>query len=314
MPQMHPDMEALLQAREQTSAQLGPRGDDATEARRWWNTYASILGQPHPADMHVYDRTIPTAHRDVPVRVYQPSGKRGPRPCIIYMHGGGFMLGDLDSSDGNAWGYAAETGATVVSVDYRLTPEHPFPAAFDDCYGVLTWLAENPGDIGVDADRIAVAGDSAGGCLGAGLALASRDQGGPRIVAQALIYPWFGADKVGGSYVEFASGLGLTAASMIKFDRAYLPDDPDSTDPYARPIKATDFSNLPPALVHSAEMDPIRDDGRAFAAKLALGGTWVTYREAKGMVHGFLRARFTGAAARAEFKVACDFMREYLGE
>ena len=153
MAQMHPDMEALLQAREQTNAQLGPRGDDPVEARRWWNTYADILGQPHPADMHVYDRTIPTAHLDVPVRVYQPAGKSGARPCILYMHGGGFMLGDLDSSDSNAWGYAQETGATVVSVDYRLTPEHPYPAAFEDCYGVLSWLAENPGELGIDASR-----------------------------------------------------------------------------------------------------------------------------------------------------------------
>lgn len=313
MAQMHTDMQALLQAREQTNAQLGPRGDNPAEARRWWNAYAAILAQPHPEKMQAYDRIIPTPGGDVPVRVYQPAGVSGKRPCIIYMHGGGFMLGDLDSSDSNAWGYADETGATVVSVDYRLTPEHPFPAAFDDCYGVLTWLAANPDELGIDATRIAVAGDSAGGTLGAALTLASRDRGGPRIVAQALVYPWLGLEHNTPSYVEYANGLGLTAASMQKFDQLYLPDDPDSDDPYARPIKARDFSNLPPALVHSAEMDPIRDDGRAYAAKLALAGNWVTYREARGMVHGFLRARFTGVAARVEFAVACDFLRAHLG-
>jgi len=313
MAEMHPEMRVLLQAREATNAKLGPRGDAPADARRWWNTYAAILGRPHPEDMHVYDRTIPTAEIDVPVRVYQPGGKSGPRPCIIYMHGGGFMMGDLDSSDSNAWGYAQETGATVVSVDYRLTPEHPYPAAFNDCYGVLTWLAANADELGIDAGRIAVAGDSAGGTLGAAMCLAARDRQGPRIVAQALIYGSFGLDQTGGSYLEHADGLGLTTASTRKFRQYYLGDNADTDDPYARPSKARDFAGLPPALVHSAEMDPIRDDGRTFAARLASAGTWVTYREAKGMVHGFLRARFTGAAARAEFEVACAFLRTYLG-
>jgi acetyl esterase len=313
---MHPDMQVLLQAREQTNAQHGPRTDDPADARRWWNTYASILGRPHPEDMHVYDRTISTAERDVPVRVYQPAGVSGTRlqgRCILYMHGGGFMMGDLDSSDSNAWGYAQETGATVVSVDYRLTPEHPYPAAFNDCYGVLTWLAANPDEVGIDASRIAVAGDSAGGNLGAALCLAARDRQGPGIVAQALIYGSFGLDQDAGSYLEYAEGLGLTLASTRKYRQLYLPGNIDTDDPYARPIRARDFSGLPPALLHSAEMDPIRDDSREYAAGLARAGTWVTYREARGMVHGFLRARFTGTAARAEFEVACAFLREHLG-
>lgn len=311
-PQMHDDMLALLDAREQTNAQHGPRSEDAADARSWWNVYANILSQPHPEDMHVYDRTVPTESFDVPVRVYRPANASEPAPCIIYMHGGGFMMGDLDSSDSNAWGYAAETGAVVVSVDYRLTPEHPYPAAFNDCYGVLTWVADNAGELGIDAERIAVAGDSAGGNLGAALALAARDHGGPHIAAQALIYGSFGLEQDSGSYLEYAEGLGLTLASTQKFRQMYLPDQLDTDDPYARPIKARDFANLPPALVHSAEMDPIRDDGRAYAAQLALAGNWVTYREARGMVHGFLRARFTGEAARAEFEVACAFLRTHL--
>ncbi|HEX5165015.1 MAG TPA: alpha/beta hydrolase [Thermomicrobiales bacterium] len=311
-PQMHPDMQVLLQAREQTNAKLGPRGDAPEDARRWWNTYAAILAQPHPEDMHVYDRSIPTEEHDVPVRIYRPNGVSDAAPCIVYMHGGGFMMGDLDSSDSNAWGYAEEVGAVVVSVDYRLTPEHPYPAAFNDCYGVLCWLAANPGELGIDAGRIAVAGDSAGGNLGAALALAARDRGGPQIAAQALIYGSFGLDQDSGSYLEFAEGLGLTLASTQKFRRLYLPGNLDSDDPYARPIRARDFSGLPPALVHSAEMDPIRDDGRAYAARLALAGNLVTYREARGMVHGFLRARFTGATARVEFEAACAFLREQL--
>jgi acetyl esterase len=313
MPQMHPDMQALLQAREQTNAQLGPRGDAPEDARRWWNIYASVLAQPHPEDLHVHDRSIPTDDNDVPVRVYRPAGLDDRSPCVIYMHGGGFMMGDLDSSDSIAWGYAQETRATVVSVDYRLTPEHPYPAAFNDCYGVLTWLAANADEIGIDAGRIAVAGDSAGGNLGAVLALAARDRQGPPIAAQALIYGSFGLDQDAGSYLEYAEGLGLTLASTRKFRQLYLPGNLDTDDPYARPLKAQNLSGLPPALVHSAEMDPIRDDGRAYAARLALAGNWVTYREARGMVHGFLRARFTGASARAEFEVACAFLRAHLG-
>ena len=311
-PQMHTDMQVLLEAREQTNAQLGPRGEAPVDARRWWNAYASFLAQPHPEDMRVYDRTIPTNDNEVPVRVYRPADVSDAAPCIIYMHGGGFMMGDLDSSDANAWGYAQEVSAVVVSVDYRLTPEHPYPAAFNDCYGVLTWLATHADEIGIDAERIAVVGDSAGANLGAALSLAARDRSGPRIAAQALIYGSFGLDQESGSYLEFAEGLGLTLASTRNFRHLYLPDNPDTDDPYARPIKARDFSGLPPALVHSAEMDPIRDDGRAYSAQLALAGNWVTYREARGMVHGFLRARFTGASARAEFEASCSFLRTHL--
>lgn len=312
-PTLHPDMQPLVNAREETNARLGERSADPADARCWWNTYAEILSQPHPNDMHVFDRAIPVDGREVSVRIYEPGGTAAPRPCVLYMHGGGFMLGDLDSSDSNAWGYAQETGATVVSVDYRLTPEHPFPAAFDDCYGVLAWLAEHADDIGIDATRIAVAGDSAGGCLGAALALAVRDRGGPPIVAQVLTYGWFGLPQDAGSYTEFANGPGLTAKSMRLFDALFLPDDPDSANPCARPIMATDFSNLPPALVHAAGIDPIRDDSRAFASRLALAGSPVTYREAHGMIHGFLRARFSGPAAKAEFQVGCDFLKECFG-
>jgi acetyl esterase len=229
------------------------------------------------------------------------------------MHGGGFMLGDLASSDSIAWGLADQTGAVVVSVDYRLTPEHPYPAAFDDCYGVLSHLAAHADDFGVDAARVAVAGDSAGGNLSAALCLAARDRGGPRIAAQALIYPGTGLDQSAASYIEHADSPGLTTEGTRKYRDLYLPGNRDTDDPYARPVMARDLSNLPPAWVHSAEIDPIRDDGRVYASKLALAGVDVTYREARGMIHGFMRARFLGAAARAEFDAICDFLKHHLG-
>jgi acetyl esterase len=228
------------------------------------------------------------------------------------MHGGGFSKGDLDSSDSNAWGFAAQTSASVVSVDYRLAPEHPYPAAFNDCYGVLTWLAAEGHALAIDGSRLAVVGDSAGGNLAAALCLAARDQEGPRISAQALIYAGVGLDQDTGSYVEHADGPGLTTAATKNYRAMYLPGDQETHDPYARPVMAGDFAGLPPALVHSAEIDPIRDDGRAYAANLALAGTSVAYREAKGMIHGFMRARFTGAAAALEYQVICEFLRDHL--
>jgi acetyl esterase len=230
----------------------------------------------------------------------------------LYLHGGGFMLGDLDSSDSIAWGYALQTGATVASVDYRLTPEHIWPAAFNDSYGVLSWLHAKGPEHGIAPDRIALAGDSAGGRLTAGLCLKARDLGGLHIVAQALIYASAGAVPSSRSAVDFAEGYGLTAAKYQKFYKALFPDSRYDDDPYAWPIRASDLSNLPPALIHTAEIDPIRDDGRAYAAKLALAGSPVTYREARGMIHGFMRARFFGPAAKAEFGYICAFLRSHL--
>ena len=304
---MHPDMKILTEARPPP-----PPGQTIEENRAAWTEYSQKLSEPAPRDMTVFDRTISTPAGHVLVRVYHPGATQAPGACIVYMHGGGFMKGDLDSSDSIAWGFAEKTGASVISVDYRLAPEHPYPAAFDDCYGVLTWLADNGGDIDVDGRRFAVAGDSAGGNLAAALCLAARDRGGPKIMAQALIYPGTGLDQDRGSYIENADGPGLTTAGTKQYRDWYLPHDTDTTDPYARPIMATDFANLPSAHVHSAEIDPIRDDGRVFASKLALAGNLVTYREAKGMIHGFMRARFKGAGAAAEYQAVCDFLKNQL--
>jgi acetyl esterase len=303
MTSIHPDMQVLMDAR----AAAGEKGYEAAGARRFWTAYTNALGQPCPDDMAVRNATVATPDYPVPVRIYRPAGDGGPRPCIIYLHGGGFMLGDLDSSDSIAWGFAQGTGAVVVSVDYRLTPEHPYPAAFNDTYGVLCHVAANPDEFGIDAARVAVAGDSAGGNLSAAACLAARDRGGPLIRAQALIYPGTELDQSCPSYVEHAESPGLTTEGTKKYRDLYLPDDRHTDDPYARPVMATDHSGLPPAWVHSAEIDPIRDDGRVYAGKLTGAGNWVTYREARGMIHGFMRARFTGAAARAEFDAICGF-------
>jgi acetyl esterase len=306
---MHPEMQFLLDARDRAG---GP-GSDVVAYRRFWNAYAAVTASPRPADMQVWDGRLATGWGGVAYRVYRPAGPPGPRPGIVYLHGGGFMLGDLDSSDTTAWGLAQESGAAVVSVDYRLAPEHPAPAAFEDSWAVLAWLGRDGGQLGLDPARLAVAGDSAGGNLAAALSLAARDRGGPALRAQAAIYPWVGISFDHPSYRENALGPGLTLESMLKFRQAYL-GGADSDDPYAMPIKARSFAGLPPALVVTAALDPLRDDGRVYAARLAEAGSDVTYRECPGLLHGFLRARLAGPHCAAEFARICGFLRAALAE
>ncbi len=300
-------MQALVEARKGL-----PTPNSIAEERENWTTYAARLAQPAPDDMHVSDISIDTPDRAVPVRLYKPNGVPTPAPAIIYLHGGGFMKGDLDSSDSIAWGLAEQANALVFSVDYRLTPEHPYPCAFNDAYGVTERIHGRANEFGVLPTRIAIAGDSAGGNLAAATCLAARDRSGPPICAQALVYPGTGLDQTAGSYVENADAFGLSTASTVRYRDLYLPDDPDTEDPYARPVVATNHAQLPPAWVHSAEIDPIRDDGRVYASKLALAGNEAHYREAKTMIHGFMRARFTGPSAREEFAAICQFLREKL--
>lgn len=304
---LHPDMQFLIDSR-------SPLPPNATieQQRANWNDYARRTNRPHPPSLDVQDMPIPCGDREVVVRVYRHKHGATPTPCVMYMHGGGFMLGDLDSSDSVAWGFAVDTGATVVSVDYRLTPEHPWPGGFDDCYDVLVWLAANGDQIGIDPDRIVIAGDSAGGRFSACVSQKSRDLGGPKIRAQAIIYGNGGPIADAPSMVEFAEGFGLSAARTREFAQKLFPNGAPLDDPHAFPIHAKDVSGLPPTLVHVAEFDPIRDAGRAYAAKLILAGNDVTYREARGMLHGFMRARFTGKQAAAEFAFICRFLADHL--
>ena len=311
MGTLHPDMAIL------TEAQKGAYGGATiAEQREAWGRYTASIAEPPPDTLAVRDTELPgthhpTGHR-VKVRVYRPKNAAGAVPCVIYMHGGGFMKGDLDSSDPIAWGFAAQTGAVVVSVDYRLTPEHPYPAAFHDCLAVLRHLAAEPADFGIDPARIGVAGDSAGGHLAASLCLAARDGIAPAPVCQAVIYTVTGTDMTMPSYTDNATGYGLTTAACRDYYRILLTRPEYQADPHARPAIVENLAGLPPAFVHSAEFDPVRDDGRLYAARLALAGVDVTYREARGMIHGFMRARFKGAAARAEYDAICNFLRERL--
>lgn len=303
----HPDMTVLIEAQK-----VAYGGTTVDEQRKAWSAYTRKLAPPRASGMNVRDVLIPTVGHEVPVRIYRPADATGALPCILYMHGGGFMKGDLDSSDPIAWGLTHETGAVTVSIDYRLTPEHPYPAAFNDCYGVLAYMAANARHFEINPTRIAVAGDSAGGHLAASLCLATRDRKGPRIAAQAIIYTVIGTDMTAPSYQENAEGYGLTTDACHTYMKLLLPNPEHQTDPYARPAVAADFSGLPPAYIVSAELDPVRDDGREYASRLAAAGIEVTYHEARLMLHGFMRARFTGATAKAEYDRICAFLRAHM--
>jgi len=234
----------------------------------------------------VEDRTIPGPGGSIPVRLYTPEG-RGAHPLLLYFHGGGWVLGGLDTHDTVCRELAHGAGCAVMSVDYRLAPEHQFPAAPDDCYAALVWAATNAAAIGVDATRIAVGGDSAGGNLTCVTALQARDKGGPRLCFQLPVYPVTNHSLDTPSYRENAKGYLLETESMAWFWGHYLPSDRDGEHAYASPLRATDFRELPPALVITAEFDPLRDEGEAYGKRLQEAGVPTELRRYDGMIHGF---------------------------
>ena len=309
---LHPDMQILFEARE--SVDIKPTKNSVAGYRSFWEHYYRAIPNPRPDTIKIDDFTVSVEDHEVPVRVYRPADVQDNAACVIYLHGGGFMLGDLESSDIIAWGFASEAGAVTISVDYRLAPEHPYPAALDDTYGVLCWVHDNASRIGINPDRIALVGDSAGGCLATAACRMACEQNGPAIAAQATIYPVTGVAMDSPSYVENADAVGLTASSMKFYLENYLQSPMDWADALARPILAdvTDLSGLPSAFVHTAQFDPIRDDGRIYAAMLAQAGCNVTYREVPGMIHGFYRLRLASVAVAHEYAQVCDFLRRTL--
>jgi acetyl esterase len=224
---------------------------------------------------------------DIPLRIYWPKSAP-PHGAVIYFHGGGHVIGDLDTHDTIARNLCAGAGAVLVSVDYRLGPEHKFPAAVDDAWAAYEWVRRQAASLGVDATRLAVCGDSSGGNLAAVVALMARDAGRRDIKLQALIYPVADYSLVGESYEQFTDGYGiLTRNAMQWFRGHYLGSRTEAEDWRASPIKAKSFAGLPPALIITAECDVLRDDGHRLAAALRAGGTPVEHKEYAGMIHGF---------------------------
>lgn len=265
---------------------LGGTVHDAAEAR-------ALLGRigflPGPEMARVEDRRIPgpMGAPDLPVRIYWPAADEGPLPLVVYFHGGGFVLCDLDTHDSVCRRAAAGAGAIVVSVGYRLAPEHPFPAAVDDAYAAACWASVHAPALAADPDRLAVAGDSAGGNLAAVTCLSARDAGGPAIAFQLLICP--SLDYVGDyrSRRTNAEGYFLTETHIRWYAEQYLGELAKSEDWRASPIHADSLAGLPEALVVTAECDPLRDEGEAYAQRLSAEGSPAAVQRAAGLFHGF---------------------------
>lgn len=236
----------------------------------------------------VEDRSIPGPDGEIPIRLYYPAGD-APFATLVYFHGGGWVIGDLDTHHGFCHALAKTSGCLVVAVDYRLAPEHRYPAAVEDAYAATQWIAENSELIQADPDRFAVCGDSAGGHLAAVVSLMARDRKGPRIDLQILIYPITDCSFDTPSYEENREGYMLTRDLMKWFWNHFINDESEADDPYASPLRARNFSNLPPALILTAEYDPLRDEGEAYGKKLQEAGVNVTLSRYPGMIHAFIR-------------------------
>jgi acetyl esterase/lipase len=259
------------------------------------------LPEGMPEMAAITEAAIPGQAGDVPARIYRPTGDLG-GPVLVYLHGGGLVMGSNHSFEPLARELAAATAATVVAVDYRLAPESPPPAQFDDAWAAVGWVARSADKLGVDAGRLAVIGDSAGGSLAAAVALAARDRGGPPICAQVLLYPGLDRD------MDVPSMIALAEAPMLSRDDIdYMHALVDGAagppcDPYLVPAYASDLSGLPPAIVVTAGCDPIRDWGERYAARLCAAGVQTTLTRYPGMYHGFLMR--SDATARGRLAIA----------
>jgi len=250
----------------------------------------------------------------IPIRVYRPIGVAADAqvPALVYFHGGGWVIGDLDTHDVLCRQITAAAGLEVIAVDYRLAPEHKFPAAADDAWAATRWVVANAGRLGVDATRIAVGGDSAGGNLAAVVALMARDAGAPSIAFQALLYPVTEVGTETGSYRSFADGYLLTRESMSWFFDHYLKSADDAKDWRVSPLRAPSLKGLPPALIVTAGFDPLRDEGEAYARALREAGVRVDYICYGGMIHGFApMGRLIDTGNRAVAHIAAS-LREAL--
>jgi len=272
------------------------------------------LGAPAEPVESVVDRRIDVPGGTIGLRIHSPVGAAagGLLPAVLQYHGGGFVLGNLDSHESIARFYCAHAGAVVVSVDYNLAPEHRFPAQVEESYAALRWVADHASELHVDPARVAVAGDSAGGNLATVMCLLSKARGGPRIAAQALLYPVvdFRSHDLYASHQEFGDGnYFLSIKDMDWFRSLYFADATQHADPSASPITATDLSGLPPALVATAGCDPLRDEGRAYADRLAAAGVPVEYRCFDSTIHAC--ASFAGAipAGREMLAFVADWLR-----
>ena len=306
---LHPEYQALL-------AQLAeldgpPLSEMPVEAAREMFRVA----QPIREDLELAQITnteVAGPASSIPIRVYQPATD-GPHPLVFMFHGGGWVIGDLDTADGQSREVAIGADVVVISVDYRLAPEHRFPAAAEDCYAAVCDVERLAAEFNADTSRIALAGDSAGGNLAAVVAQMVRDQGGPELRFQLLVYPVTdGVNLERPSYEENAEGYMLTKESMEWFWSEYCAEAEDRTNPYASPILAKDLSDLPPALVQTAEFDPLRDEGEAYGRALGNARNQVEIKRYDGFIHGFFAHSAQLPSTAIAMQDACTALKEAL--
>jgi acetyl esterase len=285
---LDPQVALYLRKGAEMNTEPGPELSLADQRRQSELTALEEAGTPENVAA-IMDHAIPGPGGDIPLRIYTPEGA-GPFPVLIYFHPGGWVFGSIAASDPVCRAIARHTPCMVVSVGYRLAPEHPFPAAPEDCYAALKWVAEHAGEINADPTRIAVGGESAGGNLAAAVSLMARDRRGPALCLQIMIYGETDYYEPGTtSYQTYAQGYNLTRDDMIWFWEQYLERKEDATHPYAAPLRATSLSQLPPALIITAEYDPVRDEAEEYARRLQEEGVEVQLSRYEGMVHSFFR-------------------------
>jgi len=317
MPELHPEAEAFLATVEQLPQppRYAVTANEARAALR--ELFAGDGALTDDADdlAAVEEFAVPGPDDDpaetdegIPLRLYVPAAEP-PHPTLVFYHGGGWVVGDLDTHDNVCRALCARADCAVVAVDYRLAPEHPFPAAVEDAYAALEWVAEHGGRATLDPDRLAVGGDSAGGNLAAAVALMARDFGGPDLAHQLLVYPAVASPELQSfpSYEENATGYLLERPGMEWYYERYVGSSVHAANPYLAPLLADDLGDLPPATVLTAGFDPLRDEGQAYADALAEAGVPVEHRHHEGQIHGFVSlTEFMDAADAALDDLAAD--------
>jgi len=283
------------------------------ELRQQLRVMVSLMDEPAPALPRVEDIRIPGPAGEIPARVYSSSAAKTPQPAVAYFHGGGWVQGDLETHHGLCARLAKHAGVLVVAVDYRLAPEHKFPAAVEDCLAAYRWLRAKGRDVGADTDRVAVAGDSAGGNLSAVVSQLAASGGTPVPTCQVLIYPAVDFSLETDSHRELADGHVIPRDRILWYTEQYLKSEADKTDLRASPLRAPSLKGQPPAMIVTGGFDPLRDEGRAYGDRLRQAGVDVVYREYPGQIHAFVsltKAIPQGMACTLEI---AEFLRQRLG-
>lgn len=308
---LDPQCRAICEAAAQAGSPFA--ADDPQAVRTGYAATTAVYTHPTPPLDSIANLAFAGAEGNLRARVYRPRDAAAPAPVLVFLHGGGWSAGDLDTHDHVCRYLAARAGAVVAAIDYRLAPEHRFPAAFEDARAALHWIHADAAELGLDTARVAVGGDSAGGNLAAALAVAARDEGLPPLKLQLLVYPALDLTADNDSLRENGEGYLLTRDAMEQFMGWYLPDRLARSDPRASPRYAPDHSGLAPAFVQAAEFDPLRDEARDYAALLEAAGVPVTYKCYDGMIHGFMRMGARVDAAFAALDDAADALRAAFG-